>query len=67
MKPLKQSPGPGLRGLARGWRWLGLALFFSLPAATSAPPFAIEISKQARLLKVTRGAEVVKRSGRAHV
>ena len=60
MRLFKQAPGPGARGLARGWRGLGLALCFSLPAATSATPFAIEISKQARLLKVTRGAEVVK-------
>lgn len=49
-----------LRGAARGWRWLGLALFFGMPAVIAAPPFALEISKQARLLKVTRGAEVVK-------
>ena len=60
MRPFRHSPGPGLRGLARSWRWLGLALFFGLPAAASATPFAIEISKQARLLKVKRGAEVVK-------
>lgn len=57
MRHFRQS---GWRGLARGGRWLGLALFFGLPAATAAPPFALEISKQARLLKVTRGAEVVK-------